>query len=191
MELTQEYLRECLDYDTETGVFVWKVRPASHFPTHKGLAVFNSKYAGKPAGGRSWNGYARLSIDGRLWMAHRVAWLYVHGKLPSECIDHVNGNRADNRVVNLREATPAENSQNIAMRSTGEVPLLGVSHNRLSSVKPFKALIGINGTTKYIGSYATAEEAHRAYLAAKEKLHAFSPQPRTDGCQQLQGDPIC
>ena len=98
--LTAERLRALLDYDPVTGVFTWKA-------TRTGQAV-----AGRIAGGALHTGYHRIQIDGRAFLAHRLAWLYVHEVWPQGQIDHINGVKADNRIANLREATASQNGQN-------------------------------------------------------------------------------
>lgn len=106
-------------------------------------------------------------------MAHRLAWLYVHGRWPIADIDHINGIRDDNRFTNLREASRAENNQNIrSARSHAISGLLGAHWHRQSGLWYMR--IKVDGKSFTKGMFATAEEAHAAYLKAKAEHHPFS-----------------
>jgi len=107
--LTAERLREVVTYDPLTGIFRWRVT--------RGCAK-----AGAVAGGPEKKGYLRISIDGRRFKAHRLAWLYVKGCWPVDQIDHENGRNADNRFDNLREANNPLNSANAAIPKTRASP---------------------------------------------------------------------
>jgi len=154
--LTQSRLRELFDYDPETGVFTRKISNGKRLRT------------GKLSGHVSTSGHLQLFIDGKLHAAHRMAWLYVHGVLPTHCIDHINGNRADNRIVNLRDVTLAENCQNKRFaRSDSTTGLIGVTPHGSS----WRARIQIGSTRKNLGTFATAHLAYAAYLTAKRQFH--------------------
>lgn len=160
--LTAERLRELLSYDPATGEFLRLATPR------------NASKAGDVAGCVV-DGYRRISVDGRQYQGHRLAWLHAHGRWPADQIDHVNGIRDDNRLCNLREATNAENLQNLTARSNSRSGLLGVSwHARAGK---WMGQITHNRKLHYLGLFATAEEAHVAYLEAKAKLHTFQPVP--------------
>jgi hypothetical protein len=98
----------------------------------------------------------------------RLAWFYTTGAWPKDQIDHIDGNKSNNRFANLREATPSQNTQNQrrAMR-TNKLGILGVILAR----GKFRAQIWFDGKNKFLGYFATAEAAHAAYLAAKRKFH--------------------
>jgi hypothetical protein len=158
-DLTVERLSKLLDYDQATGIFRWRV------------AVARNMHVGDVAGSVSKkSGYRKIKIDYCFYLASRLAWFHVHGRWPSDQMDHKNTIRADDRLENLREATPSLNGQNKrrAMRSNG-AGLLGV-HTR-SDRKTFQARIEVNGKNHHLGSFETAELAHAAYVEAKRRLH--------------------
>ncbi len=160
--LTAEVLRNLLSYDAETGIFTWRGKP-------------NGRVAhGAQAGTLLPNGYVRVKLHRKLYLAHRLAWFYVHGVWPENEIDHINRTRSDNRIANLREATKSENLQNqiSAQRHNTTSKLLGASWHE--GRQKWQAQIYINGKAKYLGLFKTKEEAHAAYLAAKRELHPFS-----------------
>ena len=156
--LTAERLRELLNYDRETGVFTRNEDRGG--------------YAAGSASGCKSHGYLTIKVDRIAYQAHRLAWLYVYGRWPRDQIDHINGIRDDNRIVNLREATGAKNQQNrrraTANNTTG---VLGVSWHKRD--KKFRASIQISGENKHIGYFNTAAAASLAYVTAKRKLHPF------------------
>jgi hypothetical protein len=103
--LTAEYLRSVLHYEPETGILTWKVRTARRVKV------------GDVAGSQDGGGYLRIKVLSRDYLAHRLAWLYVYGSWPKDQLDHVNRNRSDNRISNLREVTNKQNQQNKSKRS--------------------------------------------------------------------------
>lgn len=152
-----ELLRQ-LDYNQESGIFVWKINK-------KG-----GVNAGDIAGTKSKNGAVYISIWPTRFMAHRLAWLYVHKKWPSHEIDHINGNRSDNRIANLRDVTRLVNQQNIRVpHRDSKSQILGVRKFRNTNL--YQARIGVKGKEIHIGYFKTPEEAHSAYLSTKRKLH--------------------
>lgn len=106
------------------------------------------------------DGYRTLFLDTRLYLAHRLAWLYVHGEWPAGVIDHINGDRADNRVANLRVVTPWQNALNKRSRK-GDGALVGAYWIHDSR---WEAITSVNGRRVLLGFYPTEERAHRAYL---------------------------
>lgn len=162
-QVTRCRLEALLHYDEITGVFTWRVRRG-------GRAKI-----GEVAGSLVTGGYVGIRVDDVLYPAHRLAWLYVHARWPSDQLDHINGDRADNRIGNLRECTPAENMQNYgrhANKKSGLPP--GVSPLR----GKYQAHISHSGKLHYLGLFLTPELASSAYLAAKAELHLFNPVPR-------------
>ena len=158
LNLTAAQLRELLHYEPQTGVFTrLKARASTH--------------VGKPAGcvNRAL-GYVVVSVLGQAMYGHRLAFLYMTGKWPSGEVDHINGCRADNCWSNLRDITKAENIQNIkAARSHKRSGLLGAYFNKRAGT--WRSVIAINKRQVHIGTFATPELAHQAYLDAKRRLH--------------------
>lgn len=153
----QTYLLECFDYFAETGDLVWRRRPQSHFQAGKHSRghhqrAWNAKYAGKPACARTPQGYLRTSINKRSFYAHRIIWKLVHGVEPST-IDHINGDRADNRIENLRSVSQAQNARNMKPRSSGPPGVY-----RHSAVEGWYAQVPINGRVRS-KLFKTEEEA--------------------------------
>lgn len=161
--LTQSRLEELFHYDRETGIFTRRVRTGS-------MAGI-----GTEAGCKNNLGYIVIGINKKLYKAHRLAWLYMTGEWPKDHIDHINGATGDNRFANLREASHAENMQNMAKNKNNTSGFMGVSwcKNR----KKWRALISVAGRDVDIGRFATPEDAYAAYLAAKAKYHTFNPVP--------------
>lgn len=121
--LEPSYLRECLHYDPETGALTWLSRPEAHFQSGtKGAAhlakIWNAKYAGKTAFSQvGSHGYRTSALRGRRMLAHRVAWAIYFGAWPQGEIDHINGDRTDNRLANLRVVCRSQNAKNLSVKS--------------------------------------------------------------------------
>jgi hypothetical protein len=170
--MTQEELRKYLDYNQETGIFTWKARDESEFYNPKQKA-FNTRLAGKETGVCSSWGYKVIRFRDKLYSAHRLAWLYVYGYTPPEQIDHINNIRTDNRIINLRLASNAENCQNLKkhFKNNKSAGLLGVFKPK--SAKNYYSKITANGVVIRLGKFKTKEEAHNAYVEAKRKYHEY------------------
>jgi len=111
-----------------------------------------------------------LRIDGRLYRAHKALWAFAWGRWPVADLDHINGQRDDNGIDNLREATRAENNQNMRRaRCDNKSGLLGVTPDR----GRWRGAIQLDGRSRPLGLFDTPEAAHRAYLDAKRLLHPF------------------
>jgi hypothetical protein len=154
-DLTAERLRAVLDYDPETGVFTWKQR-------RKNCRV------GAIAGSATVRGYIEIKIDGKHHLAHRLAWLHVHGTWPTNVIDHIDGNGSNNAISNLRDVTQSQNAENRKRaHANNKCGLLGVGRSR----SKWRARILLYGEELHLGTFDTPEEAHAVYLAAKRELH--------------------
>jgi HNH endonuclease len=154
-KLTQERLRELLSYDPSTGIFRWRIKRKKMNP-------------GDIAGSRRANGYWCIKIDYFGYQAHRLAWLYVYGKFPDDEIDHIHGSRADNRILELREATHAKNGMNRKMNSNNSSGFRGVSWHKQN--KEWRAQIRHNFRIIYLGGFQTKQMASLAYEAKATEL---------------------
>jgi hypothetical protein len=113
-------------------------------------------------------------VLGKRYYAHRLAWLYEYGEFPEKIIDHIDGNRTNNSIHNLRDVSQALNSQNQKeARIDNGTGYLGVTFDKRPRTAKYRARIGITGCAKRIclGYFETPELAHLAYLDAKRKLH--------------------
>lgn len=168
-------VRELLAYDPETGIFTWRERPRSYFTSLRNQNAWNARNSGVRAGSVNAIGYRSMRIGKKAFLEHRLAWLYVYGRMPIE-IDHINGVRSDNRIANLRECTRAENSQNHSIKRNNKSGVVGVSWS--TSDKRWIAQIAANGARYRIGAFLSKDDAREAYLEAKKRLHTFNPIPR-------------
>lgn len=164
----QETLKRLLDYDPETGALIWKRRTSDFFEGSNKEAqcnAWNARYAGKPAlNGDNGQGYAHGSFLGRHLRAHRVVFFMVHGVWPEE-VDHIDGDRKNNRISNLRASCRALNSTNLKSRRSGGLPI-GISRVK----KGFKACIVKSGKHFHLGTFLTVEEAFAARKGAEAVL---------------------
>ena len=147
-ELTPQKLRQLLDYNPETGVFVWK------------KTLSSKKINGNPAGKINSRGYHSIKINRKDYLAHRLAWLFVYDEFPKKFIDHINGNRLDNRICNLRNADYLVNARN---RTTAK----GFSKYG----NKFRARIIVNNKFINLGTFDSEQEANLAFISAKNKYY--------------------
>jgi hypothetical protein len=157
--LTSERLRQVLAYDPATGIFVWRNKPRGRDRTI--------------AGTQTSHGYIQISVDGKLYPAHRLAWLYVHGAWPKGEIDHIDGARANNAATNLRDATHSQNLANQKLSLANTSGFKGVCFNKERN--RWVAYIKVLGRRRHLGRFKTPEAAHEAYRqAAVEAFGAFA-----------------
>jgi hypothetical protein len=147
-DLTYERAAELLSYCAETGILRWKA-------------------TGKPTSTSTVNaGYMRVGIDKKNYRAHRLAWLLHTGAFPVYDIDHIDGNKANNAIANLRDVPSYVNKQNRQRPNKGNaLGFLGVTSNHGG----FSARIYKNGQRIHIGNYSTPEEAHAVYLEHRRR----------------------
>lgn len=163
MRITYEELRRELSYDHETGVFVWLPRD----PADANNRRWNSNFAGAAAGTTRPNGYVSISLRGKRYYAHRLAWLYMTGLHPKQQIDHIDRDRNNNRFANLREASVRQNHGNASLSNANTSGRKGVSwHKRL---KKWRAQIRINGVSRHLGYFEDTGSAAKAYAAAANR----------------------
>lgn len=176
-DLTYDYVASRLDYNHTTGIFTWKLKSAEcgeYF-----WRKWNTQYGGKRAGSalnirvrESRRTYWRIHLGKRDYLAHRLAWLLHYGEWPSDLIDHINGDSTDNRIANLRDCSHAENQANRAADRTNSTGYKGVS---LHQCGRYYAQLKSKGVHRLAVTYATAEEAARAYdKAAREVFGEFA-----------------
>ena len=158
--LSAEYLRERLTYNPETGEFLHR------------HSFGNRYHAGERAdtpGHAALKGYRLVNLLSQKFLAHRAAWLYLHGVWPDKYIDHINGNRGDNRIENLRDVVARTNQENQRVaKVNNKTGFLGVRMEQ----GLYRARIKANGKTLHIGMFEKAEDASAAYIKAKRELHA-------------------
>lgn len=159
--ITQERLKSLLTYDPDTGAFRWRIDCGSRAKT------------GLLAGARNGAGYFHIQIDGKKHKAHRLAWLYVYGTLPDE-IDHINRIKDDNRIVNLRDVTHAQNGQNQNRPRNNTSGHIGVDFHKRS--QKWRARIKVDGKLRDIGYFTTAQEAADARRHAETTHLPFRTQ---------------
>ena len=156
-QLTADVLRRLLDYDPETGIFIriaYKCRRSRTYDDHG-------------AGTTAVNGYRVIGVAGARLYAHRLAWLFVYGHWPPHQIDHIDGDRSNNAIKNLRLATNAQNARNSrARRADG---LKGIYFHKLSGL--WAATIMTDGVKRSLGYHQTPELAHAAYARAAQCHH--------------------
>lgn len=154
-----------LRYDPQSGNFFWRV-------TRGRTAV-----VGSVAGGRLPDGRVHIKIDGHYQYAHRLAFVFMLGRFPFDCVDHIDGDPSNNCWNNLRECSHAQNMQNKHVYKSNSTELIGVS--RATRSKKWRATIKINGKCHHLGCFDTPREAHKQYLLAKSRLHKFNPTSRS------------
>ena len=162
--ISQDEILSFLSYDPLTGDFTRRGSPRGR---HREDGIAGSLYS---------CGYIYIYVQSKRYIAHRLVWLYVHGYMPVNDLDHINGVRSDNRIENLRECTRSENMQNYKLPSTNKSGFLGV-HWRARENR-WAAVINHQKVMHRLGTFATAAEARDAYLSAKKLLHTVTPVPR-------------
>lgn len=150
----REYIWKYLDYVPNTGKFIWCGEPATHTKI------------GKTVGHKNEEGYIKIRINYKLYSAHRLAWFYTYGSWPKYNIDHINGVRDDNRIINLRTVSRRENAQNMCRHRNGK--LVGAHFNKLRNY--YQSAISINGKVISLGVFKTEIEAHRAYIEKQKTI---------------------
>lgn len=171
-----DVLRQLLRYEPETGKLWWKERGAEWFssstgrPAEHACIAWNARYANKPAfTAVNINGYLNGTFFNRTYLAHRLIWAIVYGQWPRDQIDHRDGDRTNNRIQNLREATMSENARNHSIRKDNTSGAKGVFWARRE--EKWAAQITTNGKHKFLGHFASKDEAIKAYASASLEFH--------------------
>lgn len=148
-------VRSLFNYDSELGKLTYKISP------RYGIAV------GDEAGNFHPDGARRVMIKQRAYLYHRLCWVHYYGEEPKFCIDHINGDRTDCRISNLRDVELKHNAHNVVRpRKHNKLKLMGVS----KPGKKYIASIQVEKKTRYLGSFNTPEEAYTAYVEVKKTL---------------------
>lgn len=155
--ITQDYLRSILEYNQDTGIFTW---------------IFGNNRrvrAGDVAGCIDKDGYIQIRVCKKLYRAHRLAWLYMNGMFPESHIDHIDNNRTNNSLSNLRLANYTKNNWNACISKNSTSGVKGVNWDNRANA--YKARVMKNGKLYHFGSFRTIEEASIAVKKGREYLH--------------------
>ena len=158
IDLTLDELKKQLSYDHETGIFT------------RLIAMCNKVKVGDIAGGVQNSGYLTLRVLGKPYLAHRLAWYYFYGEIPFGVIDHINGNKLDNRICNLRVATRSENTRNSKTRVKKYTRFRGLSVRRNKKGVYWRVNIKLNKKNIYLGMFYDELEAYKVYLIKANEL---------------------
>ena len=155
MMITQEELKKRFDYDKNTGLFKYRVD------------FRNGSKKGDIAGNKEFCGYWVITINGRKYKAHRLAWLYVYGEFPKDQLDHINCKKDDNRISNLRQATRSQNHMNRHAYSNNALGVKGV----YKQGNKFCSHIQKNKKRIHLGTFETIKEAYAVYVQYSKEMH--------------------
>lgn len=168
-ELTFDDVAAQVQYDAVAGRFFWLPRPAAMFERHRDFKIWNTKFAGaETLKSRTMLGYCQGLISGKRVKAHRIAWLLHHGRWPEFGIDHINGVKSDNRIVNLRDVPQAENNKNSSLPRTSTTGVIGVAWHK--NHQSWQAYITIGGQRKNLGRHADFNDAVSARREAERRF---------------------
>lgn len=160
--LDQAELRRLFDYDPLTGIVTRRV-------------CTNSRHCvGEKVGTLAGAGYLQATAHSQKHYLHRMIWAWVYGVWPTQCIDHINQNKLDNRLANLREVTHAENLHNMKMKASNGSGYVGVCFDPRRR-RAWTAYISVKGKTVYLGSFPTPVDANAARVRAKRIYHPTAP----------------
>ena len=159
VDLSAEMLRSLYAYDPDTGLFNYRV-------------ATKMKKVGDPAGYVANHGYVVLLVGKKIYLAHRLAWLYIHGRWPDKNLDHINKDLVDNRMANLRECLQVENMQNKRQYRNNSSGCTGVVWNKKS--RRWQAQIQVRGKNVHLGFFVLKDDAIKARKEAEPVIHPFS-----------------
>ena len=154
--ITAEAVRYFLQYDATTGDFYWRPR--------EGSVLFNLRFAGKKAGTPTAVGYISIGLNHKVWFAHRLVWLIEHGEMPDGEIDHIDGNRQNNLIGNLRCVSHQNNLRNQRRAKPGNSGVTGVFYNKKNA--KYLATMGVDGKQIRLGQFSKIEDAVSARAKA-------------------------
>lgn len=165
-----EKFNRALAYSPGSGILTWKHRDED-------TKYFNPRFSGKEAGRITKDGYISIRLNKKDYYAHRVLWLLTHGAWPINSLDHINGNKSDNRISNLRESNPSEQMLNRAMPSNNTSGVHGVTMRKDSG--KWQASIQVHKESIYLGLFSSLSEAKSARCAAEQKYGFHANHGRT------------
>lgn len=168
--ISADQILKHIQYVPETGEFLWRERSEKDFPHDNFRITWNKRCAGKVAGFLASNGYRHIDVLGARFTAHRLAWFLTHGVWPEHDLDHINNDREDNRLANLRPAMRFQNLQNAKIRSNNTSGYKGVSR-RKDTGKWTVRIREHGGRYRSFGQFETKEAAAEVAKAEREKLH--------------------
>jgi hypothetical protein len=154
--INQDYLKEILHYNPETGVFIWIKKPSKNRPANSIAGTLNA-------------GYIVITLHGKHYYAHRLAWLYMTGEWPEKIIDHKNKSGIDNRFSNLRSASYSQNSLNKLPSKNNLLGVKGVTYQK--EKRKFEARAVLNNKHNHLGYFDDIESASAAYHAFAKEHH--------------------
>lgn len=172
MRIEVALIKEAMTYNPDTGEFRWLERPRRHFESDKEFRRWNARYSGRLAGGLNVRGYHKITLFNLRLAAHQLAWAMHYGVWPRFELDHIDHDRANNRIANLRDVPHSENSQNMPRSSSNNTGCVGVY--RQPNPRLFRACIRVNRKLIHLGTYPTFEDAVAARKHA-ENVHNFHP----------------
>lgn len=149
-----EVIKQLFDYDAQAGHLYWRARGRGRVKT-------------RPAGTLLSTGYIGVVVGKKRYLAHRICWVVQFGEWPSDQIDHINGNKADNRLCNLREATNFQNGKNTRTHINNTSGVCGVTYDKVN--KRWRSLIKVNGKQIHLGRWPSFEEAVAARKEAESQ----------------------
>lgn len=172
--LTEADVRLLLEYDPSTGALLWRKRPASMFegksrPAAVLAAIWNTRQAGRAAGSPDGEGYLSISLLDRKYLAHRIAWTIHYGEWPTGHIDHINHDRLDNRISNLRCVSLSQNNKNRTKQRNNSSGHTGIRWEPDRKVWLARISCG-NRRTINLGRFSTLEQAIEARESAARQL---------------------
>jgi hypothetical protein len=170
-------LRSLLRYDAETGKMIWREREPSMFDSAKRAEFWNMRYAGKEAMSYIHNGYRSGTILGVAREAHRIAWAIHYGFWPKHYIDHINGDRSDNRISNLRDVPQRINLSNTKAYKSNSSGVTGVGWHK--SARKWKASICVSSVHKHLGLFDEFADAVHARSSAEKEFGYHANHGRT------------
>ena len=155
--IDQETVKKLFHYDAESGMLLWRNGNGRNVKPWQQAKALNG------------HGYYTAKVNGKNYLVHRLAWLYVHGAFPKHDIDHKNRIRNDNRLCNLRAVSRTDNCQNISLPSHNKSGHIGISWFALQ--KKWTVYVKVNKKNKWLGNYKNLDDAIAARKAGEKQYY--------------------